>query len=162
MKDKRSLSPERILDDFSRELQYVHPPDAHKKYAEARTKAIAQLVKIDNQRLNRPDREKIGIEILVPFYRRMDDIEEDIKDEVLTNSMKRARWKVITEETADQISALFDEEEIRKDERERIILELEEEGLLNHEIKSYGASGRECEEICAACRLLESLKEVGK
>ncbi len=67
----------------------------------------AQLAKRD-----RPNREKIGTEILVPFYRKMDEVEEK---ELLTNSMKRAEWKKIIEETVDQLLALMPSEEaIRK------------------------------------------------
>lgn len=62
------------------------------------------------------------------------------------------------EKEADQIQAEVEQHDEQR--RKDIILELEEDGLLAHEIMSYGASGRECEETCGSCKLLRAIKEV--
>ena len=52
------LTPEEIIDDFARDIKYVHPVGAHEKYMEARNKAIAQLLKV-----KRPDRDKVRLKL---------------------------------------------------------------------------------------------------
>ena len=94
-------------------------------------------------RKDRPDREKIEGLIAKKFSKLMPDR--------FPNDWLSLNGAALT----DQILALIPgEEEIRKE----ILKELEDEGLIAHEIKSYGASGRQCEEHCSGCKALKKAK----
>jgi hypothetical protein len=115
--DKRLFSPEEILDDFHRETKNLGL-SSRSEYMQLRTKAVVQLAKVDKQ--GKPDREKIASMYWASManFRRMDGRTDwqpvDMRKQGLVDFTPFLDF-------ADQILALFDEEGIRKDERERII-----------------------------------------
>ena len=100
------LTPEDILDDFTRELKYLPKTHRRKFYVEIRDKAKAQLAKCSSsQKEDRPDRVKLAQKLFRMEYK------NDQYTWANIGEWKREAFLI----KADQIIAIFGEEGIRKD-----------------------------------------------